>query len=85
MLLHSYLSHPHHHNSVMFNTVSLIDSGCTAMAFADKDSVVKKFGIKTKPLLSPRSVRLADGTTQATITHYFTYRLHLGQHSEILL
>lgn len=85
MLLDSSLSDPRSQNSVMFRTTSLIDSGSTAMAFADNDSVVKPFEIKTRPLFTPRTVRLADGATQASITHYFTYRLHIGHHSEIIV
>ncbi|KHJ36448.1 hypothetical protein EV44_g3817 [Erysiphe necator] len=72
-------------NLVMFRTTSLIDSDSTAMVFADNDSTVKPFRIKIRPLFTPRTVRLADGTTQASITHYFTYRLHIDHHSEIIV
>lgn len=85
MLLDSHLSNPRICDPVRFHTSSLIDSGCTAMAFADEESIVKRFEIQTKPLLIPRSVRLADGSTQAAITRYFTFRLHIGSHSEILV
>ena len=85
MFLDSYLSDPRAKDPVMFHTTSLIDSGCTAMAFADDESIVKQFNIIKKPLVSPRLVRLADGSTQATISHYFTSYLHLGQHTEILV
>ena len=85
MLLHSYLSNPRINDNVKISTTSLIDSGCTAMAFADEESIVKRFGLEIKPLVASRSVRLADGSTQAAITHYFVFRLHLGQHSENLV
>ena len=85
MLLHSHLSDPRINDNVKIHTTSLVDSGCTAMAFADEESIVRRFGFATKPLVAPRSVRLADGSTQARITHYFTSRLHLGHHSETLV
>lgn len=85
MLLRSHLSNPRINDSVEISTTSLIDSGCTAIAFADEESIVKRFGIETKPLVAPRSVRLADGNSQVAITHYFVFCLHLGQHSENLV
>ncbi|POS83749.1 hypothetical protein EPUL_005043 [Erysiphe pulchra] len=85
MLLRSSLSNLRIKKQVIFSTTSLIDSGCIAMAFADKDSIVNQFGIETKPLHTPQSDRLADGSTEASITHYFTFRFHVGQHSEILV
>lgn len=69
----------------MFHTTSLIDSGSTAMPFADNYSIDKRFGIKARPLFTPSPVRLAYGTTQSFITHYFTHRLHIGHHPEIII
>ena len=85
MLLETQLSDPRTSDSSMFHTSSLIDSGCTAFAFADAELVVKRFKISTKKLVNPRCVRLADGSTQATVTDYFTICLHLGLHSEIIV
>ena len=85
MPLQSYFYYPRTNNNVKISTKSLIDSGCTAMAFADEESIVKRFGIEAKPLVTPRFVRLADGSSQAAISHYFVFRFHLGHHSENLV
>ena len=69
---------------MFFETVSLVDSGCTALAFADHQSVVSKFRLVTKRLARPRSLRLADGAVKSTVTHYFTTRIHIGPHTEII-
>ena len=69
----------------IFNTTCLVDSGCTAIAFADEKLIVKNFRILPKPLKKPRTLRLADGSSHATISQYFTCRMHLGPHSEIIV
>ena len=83
MLIDSYLSDPRNHNPVIFQTTSLIDSGCIALSFADEESIVKRFNIPVKTLVNPRSVRLPDGSTQTNVNYYFTFRLNFGHHSEI--
>ena len=85
MIHDAYLSSPRAKDPVVLHTTSLIDSGCTAMAFADDESIVKQFNIIKKPLVNPGLVRLTDSSTQATISYYFTSYLHLGQHTEILV
>lgn len=67
------------------HTISLVDSGCTALAFADDEAIVNQYAIPTKPLLHPRPVRLADGSTMGSISQYFTMRTHIGDHVETLL
>lgn len=55
------------------------------MAFADENTIVQKYNIKTKKLLAPRPLRLADGTTSSLITDYFTARMSIGLHTETML
>ena len=70
---------------VFVDTVSLVDSGCTAAAFADEDSIVRKYNVTTKKLLAPRPLRLADGIPTSLVTDYFTARMSIGAHSEAML
>ena len=66
-----------------FDTIALIDSGSTAPAFADIDLVLQ-YGIATKPLLHPKSLRLADGIPSSFIAHYFLANMNMGHHMETL-
>jgi hypothetical protein len=70
---------------VFIETVSLIDTGSTAPAFADEDSLVRKYNITTKRLLVPKPLRLADGLPSSFITHYFTAIMTIGHHTEPML
>jgi len=70
---------------VFIDTVSLVDTGCTAVAFADKASIVSRCNVTTKKLLVPRPLRLADGVPASLITDYFTARMSIGAHTEIML
>ena len=72
-------------SQVFIETVSLVDTGSTAPAFADEDSLVKKYNITTKRLLVPKPLRLADGLPSGFITHYFTAIMTIGHHTEPML
>ena len=86
ILIHTNLSSPRRTNPpASVDTTSLIDTGSTAEAFADEDSLVKKYNIAVKKLLTPKPLRLADGIPSSFITHYFTMRMTIGYHTEITL
>src|SRR5438045_3250996 len=65
-LLHNPLS------PVFIETVSLVDTGSTAPAFVDEDSLMKKYNITMKKLLTPKPLHLADRLPSGLITQYFT-------------
>jgi RNase H-like domain found in reverse transcriptase/Reverse transcriptase (RNA-dependent DNA polymerase)/Integrase zinc binding domain/Chromo (CHRromatin Organisation MOdifier) domain len=79
----SSLRNPQPH--VFIDTVSLVDSGSTAMAFADEVSIVNRYNVTTKKLLAPRPLRLADGIPTSLVTDYFTARMSIGAHTEAML
>ena len=70
---------------VFVDTVSLVDTGCTAVAFADEASIISRYNVTTKKLLVPRPLRLADGVPVSLITDYFTARMSIGAHTEAML
>jgi len=71
---------------VFVDTVSLVDTGCTAVAFADEASIVSRYNVTTKKLLVPRPLRLADGVPASSlITDYFITRMSIGAHTEVML
>jgi hypothetical protein len=85
LLVKTFLSDPRTCSpSTFFETISLIDSGSTVLAFADCDEVVRKFNLATKRLLRPRPLQLADGNTKSTVSEYFSTRIHIGDHAEIM-
>ena len=86
ILVQTYLSSLRNPLSPVFiETVSLIDTGSTAPAFADEDSLVKKYNITTKKLLTPKPLCLADGLPSGLITQYFTALMTIGHHMESML
>jgi hypothetical protein len=70
---------------VFIDTVSLVDSGSTAIAFANEVSIVNRYNVTTKKLLAPRPLRLADGIPTSLVTDYFTARMSIGAHTEAML
>ena len=70
---------------VFIETISLINSGSTAPAFADEDSLIKKHKVTTKRLLVPKPLRLANGLPSSFITHYFTAKMTIGHHTKSML
>ena len=67
------------------DTISLIDTGSTAPAFADEETIAKKYNCPVKRLVQPKSLRLADGVPSSFITHYFVTRMTIGYYSEPML
>ena len=86
ILVQTYLSSLRNPLSPVFiETVSLVDTGSTAPAFADEDSLVKKYNITMKKLLAPKPLHLADGLPSGLITQYFTALMTIGHHTESML
>ena len=71
-------------HSSSFNVTSLIDSGCSGKAFADR-TFVKKYKIRTQTLPHRRELHLADGKVADIITDYFTMEIAMGLHRETWL
>lgn len=67
-----------------FHVTSLIDSGCSGKAFADR-SFMNNHSITPLQLPHPRILRLADGVAADTITEYFTMNIGMGEHYETWL
>jgi len=62
-----------------------VDSSSTAIAFADAESIIRKYNVITKKLLAPRPLRLIDGILTLLVTDYFTARMLIGLHTEAML
>jgi hypothetical protein len=62
----------------------LIDSGCSARAFADHDTIAK-YNIETFPLPRPQILLLTDGKPTDAITKYFVAPTAMGTHQELCL
>lgn len=65
--------------------MSLVDTGSSAYAFADDQSIAIKYGAQKKRLVQPKPLRLADGVPSSFVTHYFVSRMTIGSHSEVAL
>jgi RNase H-like domain found in reverse transcriptase/Reverse transcriptase (RNA-dependent DNA polymerase)/Integrase zinc binding domain len=63
---------------------SLVDSGCSARAFADR-SFVKTRNIATQPTPTKRALLLADGKAAGSISEYFIAPILIGLHKELCL
>ena len=66
------------------HAVGLVDSGCSARAFADR-KLVQSLGITTTPTPTPRSLLLANGKVADSITEYFVAPIAIGLHEELCL
>ena len=62
-----------------------MDSGSTAMAFADKESIIRKYNVITKKLLAPRPLRLVDSILTLLIIDYFTAQILIGIYTKAIL
>ena len=62
-----------------------MDSSSTAIAFADKESIIRKYNIITKKLLAPRPLRLIDSIPTLLITDYFTTQMLIGLYTKAIL
>ena len=49
-----------------------MDFSSTVMAFADAESIIRKYNVITKKLLVPRPLRLVDGILTLLVIDYFT-------------
>ena len=86
ILVHTSLSSPRTPSPVFtVKTISLIDTGSFAYAFADDESIARKYGAMKKRLAHPKPLRLADGVPSSFVTHYFVSRMTIGYHTELTL
>jgi hypothetical protein len=69
---------------IPIHVTGLIDSGCSARAFADRN-LVNLRGIKTTPTPKARSLLLANGEVADSITEYFIAPVSIGAHDELCL
>jgi hypothetical protein len=72
------------HSDTPVTMTGLIDSGCSARAFANRNTVIK-YKIATTTLPRPRSLLLTDGKPADTITEYFIVSVAMGHHRELCL
>ena len=70
---------------IFINIVSLVDSDCTAVAFADEVSIINIYNITIKKLLALRLLYLVDGVPALFITDYFTIWMFISAHTETML
>jgi len=62
-----------------------VDSSSTIIAFANAESIIRKYNIITKKLLAPRPLRLADSIPTSLITDYFTAQMSIGLYTKAML
>jgi hypothetical protein len=62
-----------------------VDSSSTAMAFTDKESIIRKYNITTKKLLAFRPLCLADSIPTLFVIDYFTTWMSIGPYTEAML
>jgi hypothetical protein len=62
-----------------------VDFSSTAIAFINKESIIRKYNIITKKLLAPRPLRLIDSIPTLLITDYFTARMLIGLYTKAIL
>ena len=62
-----------------------MDLGSTTIAFANIESIIRKYNIITKKLLAPRPLRLVDSILTLLITDYFTARILIGIYTKAIL
>ena len=62
-----------------------MDSGSTIMAFADVESIVRKYNVIIKKLLVPRPLCLTDSILTLLITDYFTAWILIGLYTKAML
>ena len=62
-----------------------MDSSSTIIAFANAESIIRKYNIITKKLLAPRPLYLADSILTLLIMDYFTARILIGLYTKAIL
>ncbi|KAI1007441.1 hypothetical protein K3495_g780 [Podosphaera aphanis] len=70
------------HNLPPIEFNALIDCGCTAFGFIDRN-IALRYNLSTKKLPRPREVYLADGKTKDQITECIIIPMTIGSHEEI--
>ena len=55
------------------------------MAFANEESIIRKYNITIKKLLAPRPLHLTDSIPTLLVTDYFTAQMSIGLHTEAML
>ena len=70
---------------VFIKTISLINSGNTALAFTDKDLLIKKYNIIIKRLLVLKPLYFVNRLPFSFITNYFTVKMTIGHYIEFIL
>jgi hypothetical protein len=62
-----------------------VDFGSTVMAFADKESIIRKYNITIKKLLALRPLCLVNSILTLLIINYFTAWMLIGPYTEAML
>ena len=62
-----------------------MDSGSTAMAFTNTESIIRKYNVITKKLLAPRPLRLIDSILTSLVIDYFTTQISISLYTKAML
>ena len=62
-----------------------MDFSNTAIAFTNKESIIKKYNIITKKLLILKPLYLVDSILILFITNYFTAQMLIGPYTKAIL
>jgi hypothetical protein len=62
-----------------------MDFSNTAMAFANKESIIRKYNVIIKKLLVPRPLHLINGILTSLVIDYFTTWMSIGPYTEAML
>ena len=62
-----------------------MDLGSTAIAFANKESIIKKYNVITKKLLAPRLLYLIDSIPTSLVMDYFTAQILISLYTKAIL
>jgi hypothetical protein len=62
-----------------------MDFSNTAMAFTNKESIIKKYNIIIKKLLAPKPLHFTDSIPTSLITDYFTAWMSIGPYTKAIL
>ena len=55
------------------------------MAFANAESIIRKYNVITKKLLAPRPLHLTDSIPTSLIIDYFTAQMLIGLYTKAML
>jgi len=62
-----------------------VDLSSTVMAFANIESIIRKYNITTKKLLAHRPLRLTDNIPTLLIIDYFTAQILISIYTKAML